>query len=1361
MIKKLAASVSTAVAVALSASAEFSMSEDFTVADARGGAYGIVPLCDTALSHRHGWVEDGVYRIPVEGNRHVIAAPRLRDFRLEADYSLVEFKRLDLTMGFKVFFRHDIATKRGHELAVFFDHDWRLHFELSDEGDCGAPGGRAPPRELRVVQRAKGMKLDDLHLVLTVSGTKGTVETLGETVAFMLPADGATDGKVAIDQTQNEGVKLILKKLSLTSPDVLPTTPVGRWRFTLPQSQGSVAAPVYDVTADRYASGEVAVRAALSGCLAGRAPRQDTGGSAWSSLGERITAPYVKFTLPGGDEKTLYLWNGRRHFRDPFRRKTALPCAWPCERTFVLEALPKEFLVAAGYEKFMTHPHRFAANGPYEQVRTQADEVVHTGEALGPDRVAFAAASPADKKIVSKIPADLPLREKALKHAREQHYFFESEKPRFTLTTVCRTNDFAQGELVVAPWLETVYGDAVGIAVEKTGERRDPLPGGYERVAREFVCTANPDVGVWHLETRIGAEPAVRTERTVFEVLPDDPNGPCPPLASGLPELLSIPNEIKFLEESAFDPWSDLGGVSHYYSIDLRYPAIAEKLHSWEGDHLYRRKCLVDGGGRNASNVLQKCEENRAHMRWADYYNCLPDESHREGRFDFAQARTYVGEQFKILKDWLEARHYTLKALPPEEIAKRGTDAASVAGNRGIPDAALEEVFNLGWDDFKAFARPRVAAYIRAFDDYLLSVNPKIARATYGPFPIYVAANKTPYCLDYAGYPLDVDPRLMANGSFWIFEDYHYSCDYPLYRPAFFAAAYKLLYPNSRRLFPEIYYEGWGRCSDGAVYQAHPDKYPKLAYSHQRRIAYQYGFGTPFLRDDGTFGYWTDDGFHARNPEREAMDEFVYAWGNLVKNRPAKPLKSPYVIVDLDAFRRFGDRFEKGGAFNLDSPTLKDVRSDIVNLAEASVAYAYERCCAAGYATPVTMTLKALDHLTPETCEFAILPPLVKSTPSEVLAAVERAIARGVKFIGFIEAAGLEKRLAAFYPKAPTLAGRDTFASRFERGREAVDPQTAAEVTALFAQVAPAPAVRATRGTVLACESKSGDAIVVLSDESPLYGDTAAYPATFRFTVSRPGIGKAAISADAPYAVVSRSDDRLEIRTQTGKDTALFFRFARPRKVRVACIGDSITWGYAMTNRVAECYPAQLQRMLGDGYEVLNCGDSGSGVYLAPKVPAGKWCPHSWRKGAAAARAYAFKPDIVVSNLGINDSGPFMGELGAEGSIPIEKGLFRRQYIDLLSGFGRGARAPKFIVWTRLGPTGKGHSLKGKPNAALMEEDLKAVAAAVHATTLDMLTPLEPLVETAHFAADGIHPEGGAQRVIAETTARAIRQTEK
>ena len=123
------------------------------------------------------------------------------------------------------------------------------------------------------------------------------------------------------------------------------------------------------------------------------------------------------------------------------------------------------------------------------------------------------------------------------------------------------------------------------------------------------------------------------------------------------------------------------------------------------------------------------------------------------------------------------------------------------------------------------------------------------------------------------------------------------------------------------------------------------------------------------------------------------------------------------------------------------------------------------------------------------------------------------------------------------------------------------------------------------------------------------------------------------------------------------------------RKIRVACVGDSITWGYAMTNRVEECYPAQLQKILGDRYEVVNFGNSGSCVYSDPKTGPSGWRPHPWRPGGAAA--YAFKPDIVVSGLGANDASIHMYEyIYDENGVPkTEPGLFRREYIDLLKGF--------------------------------------------------------------------------------------------
>lgn len=1133
--------------VCLSAAAfaqAYEYGENFTLVDPRGGSYGIDIERNSLLSHEHGWVEDGIYRIPVNGNRHFLATPALGDFRLEADYELVRFHRFDFTLGYVVFFRYDREARKGNRLEIFYDRFLKLHIAVDG-------------KDVYTRQDADPIKLDGLKLVFEATGNRGRVRTLGADVAFDIPEGPAPRGAVGFDLTINEGVKILISRLRLVSPENPAAETVGTWRFALSQEQGFVAPAVYDVTLKRYATGGNELVCRLSGLLPDRPKRTETGGREWTTMAERLYDPYLKLTGADGVERVFYLWNGRRQFADPKMR--GRPAEWPVERSYFIRELPEDFTLAAGYARAIVHPWRFAANGPWEQVRAKSGALIHEGQALGPGRIAFRATSPADKKIVSRIPADLPERARALKHAREQNYFFASEKPRFSIETIWRAADYRAEEIDAVPRLETVYGDRTGVAFKPVGAPVDSDPGaGLRRRVRLYELEKNPGVGVWHVETDVGAGAAgnTRTERTVFEVLSDDPEGPCPPLASGLPELVSMPNEIKYLEESAFDPWSARGGVSHYYSIDMRYPAIGDKLQVWRGDHLYRRKYWTWLTKRNTGDIDPDSPGNRRRMLTADYVCTYPLGKHREGRFDFAQTKFYTRYQLTILEDYIREKGLKLKLLTPERLAE-----VRKAG-RGVTGAELKEVFDACWDDFKVYAKRRVDEYMRRFTDGLLAHNPKLGRGSYGPMPVYTAHYKSPYTLEYNSHPVETDPRLRENGSFWLFEDYHYSCDYPVYRPAYFVAAYSLMHPQGRRIFPEIYYEGWGRCNDGAVYQAHPDKYPSLAKTHQRRIAYQFTYGTPFLRNDGTFGFWTDYGFHARNPEKEAMDEFLHAWGRMVKNRPAAPFKAPYVIVDRDAFRRHGDYYEPDGSYALVGPGFNDVRSDVVNTAEEDVGYAYERCCAEGYTTPVVAQLPALRHLTRETCEFAILPPLGENTPADVIGAVRALHARGVNLMCFEKAVGFEdifdvsgrrefaRRETAtgrtvFVKTPPTFVDRSTFKARYARGRDTVSAVVPAEMRAAFAYLAPAPAFKAERGTLIAAQSEHGDPVVVLSEQSRLYGDTTAYPVTFRFAVSAPGIGARRIEADAPWSVVSREPDRLVLRTKTDKDTALFFRFAK------------------------------------------------------------------------------------------------------------------------------------------------------------------------------------------------------------------------
>ena len=53
-------------------------------------------------------------------------------------------------------------------------------------------------------------------------------------------------------------------------------------------------------------------------------------------------------------------------------------------------------------------------------------------------------------------------------------------------------------------------------------------------------------------------------------------------------------------------------------------------------------------------------------------------------------------------------------------------------------------------------------------------------------------------------------------------------------------------------------------------------------------------------------------------------------------------------------------------------------------------------------------------------------------------------------------------------------------------------------------------------------------------------------------------------------------------------------KIAAAEPVRVACVGDSITFGAGVAQREVNCYPVVLNKLLGDKYQVKNFGVSGS-----------------------------------------------------------------------------------------------------------------------------------------------------------------------
>jgi lysophospholipase L1-like esterase len=108
----------------------------------------------------------------------------------------------------------------------------------------------------------------------------------------------------------------------------------------------------------------------------------------------------------------------------------------------------------------------------------------------------------------------------------------------------------------------------------------------------------------------------------------------------------------------------------------------------------------------------------------------------------------------------------------------------------------------------------------------------------------------------------------------------------------------------------------------------------------------------------------------------------------------------------------------------------------------------------------------------------------------------------------------------------------------------------------------------------------------------------------------------------------------------------------RVQPIRVACVGNSITFGAGLAHRRNDSYPAVLGRVLGNGYKVGNFGVSGRTALRKSKS--------SYWNLKEIRRAIIYNPDIVIIEFGANDSKPENWRYKDE---------FEKDYSDLVDVF--------------------------------------------------------------------------------------------
>lgn len=196
---------------------------------------------------------------------------------------------------------------------------------------------------------------------------------------------------------------------------------------------------------------------------------------------------------------------------------------------------------------------------------------------------------------------------------------------------------------------------------------------------------------------------------------------------------------------------------------------------------------------------------------------------------------------------------------------------------------------------------------------------------------------------------------------------------------------------------------------------------------------------------------------------------------------------------------------------------------------------------------------------------------------------------------------------------------------------------------------------------------------------------------------------------------------------------------ARSPKTRVACIGNSITYGLTLADPATESYPARLQQMLGEDYEVGNFGKSGTTLLRhghRPYVAQEEW-----------QRAKAFKPDIAVIHLGVNDTDPR--------NWPYYRDEFVADYLAIIDTLRQINPACDIRV-ALLSPITHRHPRFKSGTRDWQREISEAIAAVARIAKVGVVDFHKPLYAYPQLIPDAVHPNSEGQKKLASAVYAAL-----
>lgn len=206
-------------------------------------------------------------------------------------------------------------------------------------------------------------------------------------------------------------------------------------------------------------------------------------------------------------------------------------------------------------------------------------------------------------------------------------------------------------------------------------------------------------------------------------------------------------------------------------------------------------------------------------------------------------------------------------------------------------------------------------------------------------------------------------------------------------------------------------------------------------------------------------------------------------------------------------------------------------------------------------------------------------------------------------------------------------------------------------------------------------------------------------------------------------------------------------KIAAGEKITVLCVGDSITQGTGAKNQ-ANNYPNRLQKLLGDGYKVVNCGKAASYV-MSPEstynVKAAKselWYPAT----AQYATAMRTEADIVIVMLGTNDGRSMSGEEAFAD--------FLTAYKSLISDLQTLPSAPEVYLATMIPAVND--STSHQSTTIILPELVRSVAEELKLPLIDNAVTLADYYTALLPYNDKVHPNDATYEALAVNFYREV-----